>query len=841
MNAVADDTPTTITRDPTPIVRDPTPVIKRDPPAATPSKAAAFGTGAEYGLLDPIYGGAQIGARMGPDEGGAAFANYDDLAARQQAVDKAVKERNQRYYAEPAVKAHPVVAGAGDIAGQAVTTLPVTIPAGGAIAAGATLPARMLGSGALGSALALLEPTDDFAAGKKALQAATGFVGGFLGEPVGELIGKGVTAAGRWVGGQLSKTEAERAAEKAAKVTAKAGQRVATAIEKTAAASGKKPADVIEELKAAHAAGQPMAPWDIGGTEGELQRTAGVASRSSGEAGQTLKEAQQARIEKPVTVEPTPDDPSTIRTAQSARLVDKIRGIFGWQSAAGQIERGRIDRAVAARPLWDKAMEGGSVAPLEHQFTQEFNAATQTEAAAAQKLKEANTRLVAARAKQQTSAVAQREAATTPAQAAAKETGALGKQAVTGAAPPEAAPSGFNEAERAAANDVDAAQREFAQAHEATEDIRTRLKQAQADGSVNKKGAVWSPHLQRLFNRPDVRRGLNAGFQRQADLAAARNERFNPYEWGVTGTDAEGNPIVDKVPNMRMIQMAKEGLDHLLESPEFRDPITRKLNGRGLAVDEMRRALLSEGDRLNPDWKVARAQWAGDTAMLEAARDGQVAFKRPTASGEGGGWSTAEFNKRWSEMGEGERENFMIGVGNHMIEDLDYQLHNGDPTKALIRGNATRNKLLTMFAGDEKKLDSFITFVENEATMHKTGPAVYSGSQTAKRVVADRQAGDLVGDIWHGVHGLVTGHMLPFVGRMARKVGEKIGAGSEETERNIQLGVAKLISDPNVTLGIGPRGEALVGPQLQPPSTAPRYVGQATGDLGGLLFGERRR
>lgn len=809
------------------------------PPAATPSKAAAFGTGAEYGLLDPIYGGAQIGARMGPDEGGAAFANYDDLAARRQAVDTAVKERNKRYYAEPAVKAHPVVAGAGDIAGQAVTTLPVTIPAGGAIAAGATLPARMLGSGALGSGLALLEPTDDFAAGKKALQAATGFVGGFLGEPVGELIGKGVTAAGKWVGGQLTKTEAERTAEKAAKVTAKAGQRVATAIDKTAAASGKKPADVIEELKAAHAAGQPMAPWDIGGTEGELQRTAGVAARSSGEAGQTLKDAQQARTEKAVTVEPTPDDPSTIRTAQSARLVDKIRGIFGWQSTAGQIERGRVDRAVAARPLWDKAMEGGSVAPLEHQFTQEFNAATQTEAAAAQKLKEANTRLVAARAKQQTSAVAQREAAVTPAQAAAKETGALGKQAVTGAAPPEAAPSGFNEAERAAANDVDAAQRELAQAHEATEDVRTRLKQAQADGSVNKKGAVWSPHLQRLFNRPDVKRGLNAGFQRQADLAAAKNERFNPYEWGVTGIDPEGNPIVDKVPNMRMIQMAKEGLDHLLEGTEFRDETTRKLTGRGQAVDEMRRALLSEGDRLNPDWKAARAQWAGDTAMLEAARDGEVALKRPTASGKG--WSTAEFNKRWSEMGEGERENFMIGVGTHMIEDLDYQMHNGDPTKALIRGNATRNKLLMMFAGDEKKLDSFITFVENEATMHKTGPAVYSGSGTAKRVAADRQAGDLVGDIWHFAHGAVTGHMLPFVGRMARKVGEKIGAGSEETERNIQLGVAKLISDPNVTLGIGPRGEALVGPQLKPPSTAPRYVGQATGDLGGLLFGERGR
>lgn len=163
-----------------------------------PGAWSAAGTGLEHGLMDPIYGGAQIGARMGPEEGGAAFADPADLAARQQTVDKVVKEREQAYRADPAVKAHPWAAGTGRMGGNIVTTAPLAAVPGGGEAA---LPARMLPAALGGAAIGATQPvtSGDFAT-EKAKQVGLGTALGALGLPVveagGRVLGAGLHAVG---------------------------------------------------------------------------------------------------------------------------------------------------------------------------------------------------------------------------------------------------------------------------------------------------------------------------------------------------------------------------------------------------------------------------------------------------------------------------------------------------------------------------------------------------------------------------------------------------------------------------------------------------------------------
>lgn len=142
----------------------------------------AVGKGLMHGAGNIFYGAAQTGAHMGPDEGGAAFADPADLAARQQTVDKVVQERQKAYTGDADVKAHPYLAGTGNIAGEIAATSPLMlIPGAGEAGLGARL-GLAAGQGALAGSLQPVT-SGDFAKGK-GKQVLAGAAGGAGGEAV---------------------------------------------------------------------------------------------------------------------------------------------------------------------------------------------------------------------------------------------------------------------------------------------------------------------------------------------------------------------------------------------------------------------------------------------------------------------------------------------------------------------------------------------------------------------------------------------------------------------------------------------------------------------------------
>jgi hypothetical protein len=135
--------------------------------------------GAAHGLANPIFGGAQIGARMQEPN---YFAPTPDEGLVK-TVDTAAQERQQQFQADPRTKAHPTATAIGEIGGEAVSPPNLAlaaIPGGGVAKAALT-----------GAASAAMAPTagDDFWSDKKR-QIALGLVGGGVGGGAANIAGK---------------------------------------------------------------------------------------------------------------------------------------------------------------------------------------------------------------------------------------------------------------------------------------------------------------------------------------------------------------------------------------------------------------------------------------------------------------------------------------------------------------------------------------------------------------------------------------------------------------------------------------------------------------------------
>jgi hypothetical protein len=772
--------------------------LDRKPPPAPPDGSTAWGTfgrGIGHGLADIGWGLSQTGARM--QEPG--MAPYDEEIPRQ--VDAEARQRRLEVEAEPDRKTHPWAAGGGDILGQIIGSSALLGPLNAVPGGAATLGGRALAAGTVGTIGSFLEPVDQPGStyeGGKTGQMAGGFVGGLIGEPIGE----GLAKAGKWAWdkGRRLVIGPERAeAERTAAVTANAERDVAKKMNKESKATGRAGSEVVKEMDEARAAGQPWALWDTGERGGTAERAAGVVSRSSGDARSIMEKNQSGRTTDRVLVNPIPGDPTTQRTASSARLVGRLRQYFGSDTVALALARNVTERSAHNQPLWERAMDGGSIAPLEHQFEKAFQAAASDEAKAVQAVNQARTKLMPA----------------------------LGKQSQ---ASNVYSSSAANTEQRAATRELMEAEQNLAQIREIKAGMRDRLQQAQADRTSEAKGAMWNPHIQMILDRPASRRGLALGYRYQMDEAAAKGVRIDPREFAIVGLDEAGDPIVGKVPNMKTLQMVKQGFDQMLEEPEMRDPMTRKLTKQGNAVNQMRKALLEQVDTMNPDWKPARDAWAGDTAVITALLDGKAAMARPPH-----GWSTAEFNTRWAEMNPSERQAFKTGVAEQMIEDLDYSIPNRNPEGTLIRNDAALSKLHAMSDSPEE-VEKLVRYIEREGQMRRTGARVMHGSQTAEREEAGAEARtEAKGHLVSGAVKGLLGHTYA-AGHDAIKALRLFAGLPDEEYSRIAAG---LWSDKDVPLSLDPAGQLIVG-NPPAPNLVPRRVGSAVGTAVGGPTGARQ-
>ena len=662
------------------------------PPQMTPIER--IGTG----MRDPIEGIAQGITHLMPssveksvNQANNWLADKTGLVARlpEGGMDQAVAER-EKSIEETTPKGTDWYRLAGNVASPANYVAPAL--------KGANVALRV-GSGALqGATTGLMQPVADTQnyGGKKLEQGAIGATLGGVISGVGETVAPIVN----WVKG-LHGDEA---------VANKAVQGVLKRIQSDQNAGGATYQDMID--LATSTPDKPLVLADV--VDANAKGLLGKIARAPGEAKQAISKFMM-------------DRDIDAGTRLSTDIGENLGG-----GAAYHVDEALIDaRSKAGAPLFEKAYEGGSVAPLETQFQNAFAEATKAETEAAK--------------------------AVTSAQA--KVTMAAGRQSQAGNV---YSTSGANTEARQAQAELVESSRKLHEAGQAKDDILARLRQAQEDGATNAPGAVWNPRIQQFLDNPRVKQGIARGLRIERDAALAAGRAMNPIEYAIVGTAASGDPIVGKVPTMKLLAKAKEGLDAILESPEMRDLLSGKLNAEGRAVDDVRRSFLNELDAINPDYKKARNVWSGASQSIENLRMGQELFKM----------SPEEIKDAISQMTQNDREFFKLGAANTMRKMVAQTGKAGDETRRLIGTQYARDQMRAMFDSQEQ-FDKFFSKLNAEHLMFDSWKRIYGNSSTAERQAEDfTPALSGMEHLSRAGSQALRGEVLPAMSNVARAAGK---------------------------------------------------------------------
>ena len=224
-------------------------------------------------------------------------------------------------------------------------------------------------------------------------------------------------------------------------------------------------------------------------------------------------------------------------------------------------------------------------------------------------------------------------------------------------------------------------------------------------------------------------------------------------------------------PTWKTLDYVKRGLDDVVEA--YRDPTTRRLNlnTEGRAVNDVRSSFVNELDRLNPDYKAARAAYSGPASANEALRLGNKAINK----------SAEEIQSITRNMGPDQQAQFALGYRAAMADAMDRRIDGADKVGALL-GSPRKREALSAVMGPNANWPRFGQRMAGERAANETYRAVATGSPTAERMAADGLIDDqsllenAAGRIVRGGRGGITGLMAEGLGFM-QDMG-RFGAGA---------------------------------------------------------------
>lgn len=586
------------------------------------------------------------------------------------------------------------------------------------------LPGGAFVQGAAGGALLTDKPND---LRSVARDAVIGGVGG----KAGDLAGKRVIAplaerAGRTQTARRIGEGLVNAVNRIPRVQAKLPPRAPAITRPERTIAGKAESGVLRRQSSLPAIRQNVAdavdmnlPYALADADPKLQKLAGSVARFSPEA---QRMAQTNLMERS-------DD-------QGVRAIQGVRDYLHPTADIKAVSQGIRDAANRkSGPYYDKAFEGGSMAPLETQFAQAFDQTSKGVADAAAEL-----------------AAAQRAATVSSAQV-----NRAGNNVYMNA---QALP-----ANRGAQSGIAAAERNLANARAAHEQTLSMLRRAQGDAASDAPGAVWSPRVQQFLDDPIAKGGLGKGMEIQRLEALAQGKPFDPTELAITGMDDLGNPVVDGVPNMRTLDAVKKGLDAIIDEypKDFRGkPV---LDERGRVITQVLQSFRGEVDSLNPDYAAAREVYARTIAPRDALQRGFDSTGKNVANRDlqniVGGYNPKELAQARS------------GYATKLTDTIAGLTDSADPYRAIAGGINRREKLQTMFPGG---VDDFMRLKAIEDQMTATKNTVLGNSATQGRGIDDQafMGGDVASGAIEAAVQLGSGGGIPGAGQVARFAAPKI-------------------------------------------------------------------
>jgi len=514
--------------------------------------------------------------------------------------------------------------------------------------------------------------------------------------------------------------------------------------------------DVIDLMNTSHAAGVPLTLMEAGGAN--IQGLAGHVARAPGASRAIIKGSFKDRLKGATT-----------------RLAASIKKNFDAPDTRRAVHQALTEsQRAASAPAYEEAFKPGSIAPLKSQFEKSFNDVSRARTEAKQQLNQANQQITLASAK--------------------------------------VSRAGMNvHSNSAALRELRSAQSNAEDAHTKLQTldkdhagILSQLRAAQQAEANGERGGVWSPYIARMLKNPRLQEGIRRGMRIQRDEADSQNIPFNPTDYAVK-YDYNGEPIIFTTPNMRLLDAAKRGLDSVLE--DYRNPVTGRLdlNEEGSAIDKLRRSWIDELDRINPDYKTARAAYAGPAASKGALIQGQKILST----------HPEDVQHIFENMTPAEQEHYRIGAAQAYMDQIsDSGLKSSELRKISEEDEmASARKRLQPIFKNKKKLDEFLSSVTGERAILNAKQSIIGNSASAERLAEDAthnaqpylEAGRTV---LHAKTGNIPGAISSFF-----SFTKHLDLAKKEKVREE---IARILSDPDIKLSDVP-GEVLTMPEAPPP------------------------
>lgn len=253
-------------------------------------------------------------------------------------------------------------------------------------------------------------------------------------------------------------------------------------------------------------------------------------------------------------------------------------------------------------------------------------------------------------------------------------------------------------------------------------------------------------------------------------------------------------------PTWKTLDYVKRGLDDVVEA--YRDPATRRLNldTEGRAVNDVRSSFLNELDKLNPDYKAARAAYAGPASANEALRLGNKAINK----------SAEEIQSITRNMGPDQQSQFALGYRSAMADAIDRRVDGADKVGAML-GSPRKREAISAVMGPNANWDRFGQRMAGERAANETYRAVATGSPTAERSAYDEMISDpsllenAAGRVVRGGRNGITGLLAEGIG-FVNDLG-RFGAGAAG-ERARQDAASLLLQSNPATLADAMRDAA---------------------------------
>jgi hypothetical protein len=315
---------------------------------------------------------------------------------------------------------------------------------------------------------------------------------------------------------------------------------------------------------------------------------------------------------------------------------------------------------------------------------------------------------------------------------------------------------------------------------QALQDARSKAAKPLYEKAFANHKPLDSTYLEELLDtNPRIQQGMKKGWAIERDEAQGEGRPLDATSYGITSIDPDGTINLGQVPNLKLWNVVKKGLDAQIEAAK--DPLTGRLTQEGVAISKLKNGVLRELDRLSPDYRAAREAWGGPTVSMAAMRQGQNIFKM----------EPEEIEDSFRKMTGNEREFFKLGAANTMRKMVQKTGEKGDEVRQLMLPYAKR-QMRAMFP-DDASFERFFASLNAEHKMWQAWASTYAGSNSADKLAEDMRADTTAAS--HGVRGLhaaTEGRWLPAIGHGLQAVGRYL----KPEDPRLSMAKAKLYTAP---------------------------------------------